>query len=120
MMTLDAKKYSLGAAALGALAAGFELVRLVLAPRRVPGFDVGTTDVLALVFIGLLAAGAIGLATHKGFGPVVAALGGIAAMGYGAAALAGRAHWGIVYIVAGGAILYGLGKATPYLRTASA
>ncbi len=116
-MTVAPRHYALGAAALAAVAAGVELVLLFAAPRRIPGFAVGTTDVVALVVIVSLAATAIGIAAHKSFGPVVGVIAALATLGYGASADAARAHWGTIYMVVGIAILYALGKALPYLRT---
>jgi hypothetical protein len=115
-MRVDARTYAIGGAAVAAVAAGFELVRVVLAPGRIPGLNPVTTNVFALLLVVTLAATAIGLAGHRRFGPVVGAIGGTVALGYGATADAARAHWGTLYMVVGLVVLYALGKSMPCFR----
>jgi hypothetical protein len=120
-MKLDARTYAIGGGAVAAVAAGVELVRVVLAPQRVPGLNATATTVLGLLLVVTLAAAAIGLAGHRRFGPIVAVFGGILALGFGAAASSARAHtWGTIYMVVGLFLLYALGKSIPYFRAAEA
>ena len=111
-----ARRHGLFAAGASALAGVIELVRLLASGVTLPGYDRGTTLVLAITFIACSLAAAAGLVLRRSWGWITGVLAGVLGMGYAVVALAGGTHLGVAYFVLGAALLYGLGKSIPAYR----
>lgn len=115
-----ARRYGLIAAAMSAAQGGFELVRLVTSGVTLPGYSLGTTLVMAITFVGVALAAAVGLVLRHGWGWIAGWFGALGGLGYGVSALAGGTHLGAAYVFLGFGTLYCLGKSLPAYRTAPA
>ncbi len=112
-----ARRYGLIAAALSAAGALIELVRLLASGVTLHGYAVGTTLVMAITFIGVSLAAAVGLALRHGWGWIAAVFGALGGLGYGVAALAGGTLLGAAYVFLGFGTWFCLGKSLPAYRT---
>jgi len=103
-------KHGYVAAGIAAVASGFELVRLIVAHAPVTGLAMVTQLIFSVLFIGLLAVAAVGLAINKSFGWLFGVLGMLIAVGYGALLTASSHQWGVAYVLVAAGLFYTLAR----------
>jgi uncharacterized membrane protein len=111
------RKYDLVAAALAGGAAGFELVRVVLAGGT-EGHTTLSAAVGSLVFVAVLGISAVGLALHRRFGWAFGTVALIAFFAHGIIVRASGSWFGAAYVVLGAVFFYCLARSLQFYRSA--
>jgi hypothetical protein len=113
---ISPRTYGLAAAAVCALASGFELIRVIANRGLERGVATPYSFVLAVIFSVILGVAALGLAMHRQLGYVAAVLAFVAAMSYGSVMRSAGNMVGIAYIFVAAALFPLIVKSLPYYR----
>lgn len=111
------RTWALVSAAVCALEAGIELVRLVVG-GAVHGYTTLGGGIVSVVFIAMLGGAALGLALRQRWGWVAGVWAGVYSLGYGVVVEAGGTPAGFGYMVGGALVLAGLVKSLPLFSMA--
>lgn len=116
---INLRTYGLVAAAAAAVAAAFELIRVIVTGGAARGQNELSSFIEALSFSIVLAIAAFGLATHRQIGWIAGIGGAVVALSYGVVLRAAGNTIGILYMFLGVLLFPLLVKCLPYFRTES-